>query len=392
MTRWPPAGARPKPAFGDGRVLLERLILRPRHIEVQVFADRHGQAVHLFERDCTLQRRHQKIIEEAPASGLAPELRAALCAAAVQAARAAGYENAGTVEFLVGPEGGFHFIEMNTRLQVEHPVTEAVTGLDLVEWQLRVAAGQPLPLRQEAIACTGHAMEARLYAEDPARGFLPSTGRLLRLRLPAGVRADTGVEEGDTVTPFYDPMLAKLIVHGRDRAAALARLEAALDGTAVAGPTTNLAFLRRILRTPEFRASAIDTGWLDGGALDLGQAEDEPSPLDLAVAAVGVALAREAAAARAEAAADPNSPFSLARGWRLNAPAAQAVRLEGRPAVTVERAGRDGFVAGGGEPSRRPRRGGLLGGNRRPAAALPARSRRRSARPRPRGAARHAGL
>ena len=335
-----------KAAFGDERVLLERLILRPRHVEVQVFADRHGSAVHLFERDCTLQRRHQKIIEEAPAFGLAPDLRARLGAAAVQAALATQYENAGTVEFLVEPDGRFHFIEMNTRLQVEHPVTEAITGLDLVEWQLRIAAGEPLPLRQEAITGTGHALEARLYAEDPTRGFLPATGRLTRLRLPAGARVDTGVEEGDLVTPFYDPMIAKLIVHGPDRPSALALLATALDATEVQGPITNLAFLRRILDTDEFQGMTIDTGWLDGGGVAQLVAPEEPSTQDLTLAALAVVLQREQeAAAAARHHPDPGSPFNLATGWRLNAPWRQMVRFADRPALAVDRV-QDGFVVG----------------------------------------------
>ena len=245
-------------------MLLERLIDRPRHVELQVFADRHGQAVHLFERDCTLQRRHQKIIEEAPAPGLDAGAARGTGPAATGAALAAGYENAGTVEFLLDQAGGFYFIEMNTRLQVEHPVTEAITGLDLVEWQLRIAAGEPLPLRQEEIACSGHAFEARLYAEDPARGFLPSIGRLRTLRLPEGldgVRVDTGVEEGDQVTPFYDPMIAKIIAHGADRPAALERLAAALDATQVEGVTTNLAFLRAACAS----AGSGRCGWTRAG-------------------------------------------------------------------------------------------------------------------------------
>jgi 3-methylcrotonyl-CoA carboxylase alpha subunit len=260
-------------AFGDDRMLLERLIERPRHVEVQVFADRHGNAVHLFERDCTLQRRHQKVIEEAPAPDLPADLRDALGRAAVQAALAAAYEGAGTVEFLLAPDGRFYFIEMNTRLQVEHPVTEAITGQDLVEWQLRVAAGEPLPLHQDEVRARGHAVEARLYAEDPEKGFLPSTGRLRTLRLPdamPGIRVDTGVVEGDAVTPFYDPMIAKVIAHGPDRDRALDLLARALDAAAVEGPATNLAFLRRAVRAEPFRGLAIDTGWLDreGGLPD----------------------------------------------------------------------------------------------------------------------------
>ena len=320
-----------KAAFGDDRVLIERLILRPRHVEVQVFADRHGQAVHLFERDCTLQRRHQKVIEEAPAPELAEVTRRALGEAATRAALAAAYENAGTVEFLIDPDGRFYFIEMNTRLQVEHPVTEAITGLDLVEWQLRVAAGEPLPLRQDEIACRGHAFEARLYAEDPAKGFLPSTGRLHGLRLPVdlpGVRVDTGVEEGDAVTPFYDPMIAKIIAHGPTRAAALDRLEAALDATLVAGVTTNLAFLRAAAASPEFGMLAIDTGWLDReGAAGL-VAAPEPTPHALLIAAlatVALSVARPPPSPRPGA--DWTSPWHRLDAWRLNQPPRGLVRL-----------------------------------------------------------------
>ncbi len=259
-----------KSAFGDERVLVEKYVEAPRHIEMQVFADRHGNVVHLFERDCSLQRRHQKVIEEAPAPGMTAEMRAAMGRAATEAARAVGYEGAGTVEFIADGRGGlkadrFYFMEMNTRLQVEHPVTEAITGLDLVELQLRVAAGEKLPFGQADIKPTGHAVEARLYAEDPEKRFLPSTGRLYALTFPSGpgIRVDTGVEEGSEVTPFYDPMIAKVIAHAPTRVAALDRLAAALGDTLVAGPKTNVRFLKKLCEAPAFRAGTFDTGFID---------------------------------------------------------------------------------------------------------------------------------
>jgi 3-methylcrotonyl-CoA carboxylase alpha subunit len=270
-------------AFGDGRVLMEKLIASPRHIEVQVFGDRHGNVVHLFERDCSLQRRNQKVIEEAPAPGMPPELHARMCEAAVACARAVEYEGAGTVEFLVEsgpltPDSAWYFIEMNTRLQVEHPVTEAITGLDLVEWQLRVAAGEPLPLRQADIATQGHAIEARLCAEDPAKGFLPSTGPLVRFEPPSGegVRIDAGVEQDSVISPYYDSLLAKLIGTGPDRATAMARLTGALERTRIAGPRTNLAFLHALLQHPAFVAGRMDTGLI--GRELAGLTAEAPNP------------------------------------------------------------------------------------------------------------------
>jgi 3-methylcrotonyl-CoA carboxylase alpha subunit len=277
-------------AFGNDHVLIEKYVEKPRHIEVQVFGD-GTRAVHLFERDCSLQRRHQKVIEEAPAPGMTDAMRAAMGQAAVRAAEAIGYAGAGTVEFIVdGSRGlrpdGFWFMEMNTRLQVEHPVTEAITGVDLVEWQLRVAAGEALPARQEDLAITGHAFEARLYAEDVPKGFLPATGRLTHLRFPDGVRADTGVRAGDEISPWYDPMIAKLIVHGPTRAVALRKLEQALARTQVAGSVTNLAFLRKLAGHAGFAAGDVDTGLI---ARDLEALAAQPVPCSRAraLAAMG---------------------------------------------------------------------------------------------------------
>ena len=261
-------------SFGNAQVLIERYVLGPRHIEVQVFADQHGEVVHLFERDCSVQRRHQKVLEEAPAPGMTPERRAQMGAAAVAAARRVGYVGAGTVEFIcehdVASSGRFYFMEMNTRLQVEHPVTEAITGLDLVEWQLRVAAGEPLPLQQADIPLHGHAIEARVCAENPAQGFLPSTGTLRTLRTPEAtrftpgrVRLDMGVAEGDAISPHYDPMIAKLIVHGDSREAALARMDEALSALHITGVQNNVDFLRQLVRTRSFAQPQLDTALIE---------------------------------------------------------------------------------------------------------------------------------
>ena len=255
-------------AFGDDRVLIEKWIANPRHLEVQVFGDSHGNIVHLFERDCSLQRRHQKVIEEAPAPGIDPLTRAVICDAALRAARAVQYEGAGTIEFIADATGGLNpervwFMEMNTRLQVEHPVTEAITGVDLVEWQLRVAAGEPLPLRQNDIVLVGHAIEARIYAEDPARGFLPATGTLEQLWFAGGVRVDSAVEQGDAITPYYDPMIAKLIAHGETREAARRRLLSALETSRIAPLKTNQGFLYECLDDPAFIAGQHDTGLIE---------------------------------------------------------------------------------------------------------------------------------
>jgi 3-methylcrotonyl-CoA carboxylase alpha subunit len=326
-------------SFGDGRLIVEKYLERPRHIEIQVFADRHGNTLHLFERDCSAQRRHQKILEEAPAPDLDPATRAAMGQAAVAAARAVGYVGAGTVEFILDAAGTFHFMEMNTRLQVEHPVTELITGLDLVEWQLRVAAGEMLPLRQEDLAIRGHAVEVRLYAEDPARDFRPQTGTLTRLRLPEGegLRVDSGVEEGGVVSVHYDPMIAKLIAHGGDRREALARLAAALGRTEVVGVTTNAGFLKRLLEHPAVVAGPIDTGFVGRAIDELAPTGEAASAEVLALAGFAEMLALDAAAkASAAKTADPHSPWARADGWRLNDTAHHdLVFRDGERAVTV---------------------------------------------------------
>ncbi|RDZ28118.1 acetyl/propionyl/methylcrotonyl-CoA carboxylase subunit alpha [Lysobacter silvisoli] len=309
-------------AFGRDRVLLERYVEQPRHIEIQIFGDAHGQVIHLNERECSAQRRYQKVLEESPSAFLTPELRQAMGEAAVMAGRAIDYVNAGTVEFIVGQDGGFYFMEINTRLQVEHPVTEYVTGLDLVEWQLRVASGEALPLAQGDIVQRGHAIEVRLYAEDPEAGFLPGSGKLERLRLPAPdahVRIDSGVVEGDTVTIFYDPMIAKLIVADADRPRALARLRAALAQCEIAGPKSNIEFLERLARHPAVVEGRIDTGYLDRHLDEFMPAADAAPDADLLTAATVTELLAQERATRAQAAAsnDPQSPWAIADGWRL---------------------------------------------------------------------------
>jgi len=313
-------------AFGDARMLVEKYVLKPRHVEIQVFADRHGNCLYLNERDCSIQRRHQKVVEEAPAPGLSPALRQAMGEAAVKAALAIGYVGAGTVEFLLDERGDFFFMKMNTRLQVEHPVTEAITGLDLVAWQLRVANGEPLPIRQEQVPLHGHAIEVRLYAEDAEQGFLPASGRLDLYREPApgpGRRVDSGVAEGDSVSPFYDPMLAKLIVWGENREEARLRLLAMLDELAVGGLKTNRAFLKRLLAHPSFAAAELDTGFIARHAETLLPAPGELPERFWALAATAF-LQSEPQQRRAD---DPFSPWSARSGWRAGLPAQGSLKL-----------------------------------------------------------------
>ncbi|MEW9623839.1 acetyl/propionyl/methylcrotonyl-CoA carboxylase subunit alpha [Rhodanobacter geophilus] len=305
-------------AFGDASMLLERYIEQPRHIEFQVFGDRHGNIIHLGERECSAQRRYQKVLEETPSPFLTDETRAAMGAAAVAAARAVDYVGAGTVEFIVGPQGDFHFMEMNTRLQVEHPVTELTHGVDLVEWQLRIADGEPLPLAQDEVVSRGHAIEVRLYAEDPEQNFLPGSGKLQALRLPAPsrhVRIDGGVAQGDTVTIFYDPMIAKLIVWDANRPQALERLRQALAECEIAGPKSNIAFLERLARHPAITEARIDTGYLDRHLDEFVAGHSEPDARTLFAAATAALLHDEAHVAANPA--DPHSPWASADAWRV---------------------------------------------------------------------------
>ena len=308
--------------FGDDRVLLEKYLAKPRHVEIQVFADTHGNVLHLFERDCSIQRRHQKVLEEAPAPGMTTELRSRMGGAAVAAARAIGYVGAGTVEFLLDQDGSFYFMEMNTRLQVEHPVTEMITGQDLVEWQIRVAAGEPLSCTQEQLAISGHAIEVRIYAEDPQREFLPSIGTLGHLRTPpenAHVRIDTGVREGDEVSIHYDPMIAKLIVWDTDRNGALRRLAAALAEFQVVGVTTNVEFLATLARHPAFAEADLDTGFIERHRSVLFPETRPATDQVLALACLEVLLRRSREARQAAAAStDPWSPWHQTSGWRMN--------------------------------------------------------------------------
>ena len=319
-------------SFGDDHVLIEKYITKPRHIEIQVFADTLGNCVYLFERDCSVQRRHQKVLEEAPAPGMPEERRRQMGEAAVAAAKAVGYVGAGTVEFIAMQDGTFYFMEMNTRLQVEHPVTEMITGQDLVEWQLRVAAGQPLPLKQEQLEIRGHALEARIYAEDANKGFLPATGQLIRLAPPAesiNVRVDTGVEEGDEITPFYDPMIAKLIVWDETRDGALARMRQALADYQVAGLTTNIDFLSRLVACPAFAGADLDTGLIERQKDFLFPAA-QPVPRDaLLVATVGELLwEQHAAKLAAKTSGDPHSPWHARDGWRMNLSSARSISFK----------------------------------------------------------------
>jgi 3-methylcrotonyl-CoA carboxylase alpha subunit len=310
-------------AFGDDRVLLERYLQRPRHIEIQVFGDAHGNVVHLFERDCSVQRRHQKVLEEAPAPGMSAERRREMGEAAVAAAHAIAYSGAGTVEFIAEQDGRFYFMEMNTRLQVEHPVTEMITGLDLVEWQLRIASGEKIPLAQDEIRYSGHAIEARLYAEDPERDFLPATGRLLHLAFPqqdGALRIDTGVGAGSVITPWYDPMIAKLIVHGPDRTSALSALRRALTEVEIAGVATNVAFLGRIAASRAFSEAELDTGLIERNRVELFPAREAPTDSTLAAAALAELLAEEGdTRSMVQGSGDRHSPWHRVDGWRLNA-------------------------------------------------------------------------
>jgi len=308
-------------SFGDDRVLIEKYLKRPRHIEFQVFADKHGNAVHLFERDCSVQRRHQKIIEEAPAPHMPEDLRNRMGVAAVNAAKAVGYVGAGTVEFILNcDDNSFYFMEMNTRLQVEHPITEMITGQDLVEWQLRVAAGETLPLRQEDLKINGHAFEARVYAENPRRGFLPGTGKLVHLSPPTSsptVRVETGVRQGDEVSVFYDPMIAKLVVWDKDRKSALRKLGLSLAEYRIVGLTTNIDFLNGLSTHPAFIAGEVETGFIPRYHNDLFKPAEPPSPKALAMAVLAaIAEEKQEINHTADKRGSVNDPWTTLTGWR----------------------------------------------------------------------------
>ena len=322
-------------SFGSDELLVEKYLTRPRHVEFQVFCDRHGNAVYLFERDCSVQRRHQKVIEEAPAPGMSPELRQQMGEAAVQAARAINYEGAGTVEFLLDRDGSFYFMEMNTRLQVEHPVTEMITGQDLVEWQLRIASGEPLPLYQEELEFNGHAFEARIYAEDPDHGFLPATGTLTYLQAPEEnrhVRVDTGVLQGDEVSVYYDPMIAKLIVWDENRERALVRLARALSEYRVSGVTTNISFLYNLATSQPFAEGDLDTGFIENHRELLFHDSETDRVQDLPLASLYLLLRMEQSSLSRASSTDPWSPWNASNAWRLNEPALHtgAIVLNGK--------------------------------------------------------------
>jgi 3-methylcrotonyl-CoA carboxylase alpha subunit len=326
-------------SFGDDSVLLEKYLVEPRHVEVQVFGDSHGNVISLFERDCSVQRRHQKVIEEAPAPLLSEEVRRALSEAGRSAARAVGYVGAGTVEFLLDRDGGFHFMEMNTRLQVEHPVTEMITGLDLVEWQLRIAAGEPLPIAQDQLTMRGHAIEARIYAEDPAHDFLPSTGKLVHLRAPQAsphVRIDAGVEQGDSITPFYDPMIAKLIVWDETRELAVRRMAHSLGEFQIVGVANNVEFLRRLVTSPSFAEVRLDTSLIEREHEWVTAKQADVPDAAVVIAALALVL-REANSADQE-----QSPWAVRDGWRLNSVYQRIIRFvvgERSATATIEYGG-----------------------------------------------------
>jgi 3-methylcrotonyl-CoA carboxylase alpha subunit len=347
-------------AFADARVLIEKVVERPRHIEVQVFGDAHGNVVHMFERDCTLQRRNQKVIEEAPAPGMSEALREKMCGAAVKLAKAVGYEGAGTVEFLVeggslGPEAKWYFIEMNTRLQVEHPVTEEITGLDLVEWQLRVASGEQLPLPQSGIKMRGHAIETRLCAEDPAKGFLPSVGRIHEFE-PAdtdGLRVESGIEAGDSVSPYYDSMIAKLISSAPTRDTAAELMVDALKSTVGVGPATNQAFLAALLSDDDVRAGRMDTGLIGRDIERLSKRPRQEAAIALGASALLEHIADDAEAVTLGSGADPRSPWRHRDGFQLG-PARVEQRtllVEGKPHVFSVRWNEDGAQVDGSDES-----------------------------------------